>query len=165
MAALTAASMLSGSTRLRSWLRGACRRLRRQIAVPAIVTAESFARVQQRLEGNKRFAARNTKVPSLLQGLAACSACGYGYYRTSAAVLLLDEVAGCGQVGDDAVGAALGDAQAGGDVAQARARVVCDAHQHPGVASQETPAGCFRIANRRILSTGCWCTPQHLAHM
>ena len=55
-----------------------------EIAVPAIVTAESFARVQQRLEGNKRFAARNTKVPSLLQGLAACSACGYGYYRTSA---------------------------------------------------------------------------------
>jgi site-specific DNA recombinase len=40
--------------------------------------------VQQRLEDNKRFAARNTKVPSLLQGLAACSACGYGYYRTSA---------------------------------------------------------------------------------
>ena len=38
----------------------------------------------QRLEDNKRFAARNTKVPSLLQGLAACSACGYGYYRTSA---------------------------------------------------------------------------------
>ena len=23
------------------------------------------------------------KVPSLLQGLAACSGCGYGYYRTS----------------------------------------------------------------------------------
>jgi len=40
--------------------------------------------VQQRLEDNKRFAARNTKVPSLLQGLAACSSCGYGYYRTSA---------------------------------------------------------------------------------
>ena len=55
-----------------------------EIPVPAIVTAESFARVAQRLEGNKRFAARNTKVPSLLQGLAACSACGYGYYRTSA---------------------------------------------------------------------------------
>ena len=44
----------------------------------------TFARVQQRLAVNKRFAARNTKVPSLLQGLAACSACGYGYYRTSA---------------------------------------------------------------------------------
>ncbi len=46
-----------------------------EIPVPAIV---------DQLEDNKRFAARNTKVPSLLQGLAACSACGYGYYRTSA---------------------------------------------------------------------------------
>ena len=55
-----------------------------EIPVPAIVDQETFARVRQRLEGNKRFAARNTKVPSLLQGLAACSACGYGYYRTSA---------------------------------------------------------------------------------
>ena len=43
----------------------------------------TFARAGQRLEDNKRFAARSTKVPSLLQGLAACSACGYGYYRTS----------------------------------------------------------------------------------
>jgi site-specific DNA recombinase len=54
------------------------------IPVPAIVTATTFERVQQRLADNKRFASRNTKVPSLLQGLAACSACGYGYYRTSA---------------------------------------------------------------------------------
>jgi site-specific DNA recombinase len=54
-----------------------------EIPVPAIVTAGTFERVQQRLEDNKRFAARNTRVPSLLQGLAACSACGYGYYRTS----------------------------------------------------------------------------------
>ena len=44
---------------------------------------DTFDRVQQRLEDNKRFAARNTKVPSLLQGLAACASCGYGYYRTS----------------------------------------------------------------------------------
>jgi site-specific DNA recombinase len=44
----------------------------------------TFGRASQRLAGNKRYAARNTKVPSLLQGLAACSACGYGYYRTSA---------------------------------------------------------------------------------
>src|SRR5271169_1594426 len=53
------------------------------IPVPAIVSNDTFGRVQQRLSDNKRFAARNTKVPSLLQGLAACSACGYGYYRTS----------------------------------------------------------------------------------
>jgi site-specific DNA recombinase len=51
------------------------------IPVPAIVSKDTFERVQQRLADNKRFAARNTKVPSLLQGLAACSACGYGYYR------------------------------------------------------------------------------------
>ena len=43
----------------------------------------TFGRAAQRLADNKRYAARNTKVPSLLQGLAACSACGYGYYRTS----------------------------------------------------------------------------------
>jgi site-specific DNA recombinase len=54
-----------------------------EIPVPAIVTGETFARTGQRLDDNKRFAARNTKVPSLLQGLAACSGCGYGYYRTS----------------------------------------------------------------------------------
>ena len=54
-----------------------------QIPVPAIVTAETFERAAQRLQDNKRFASRNSKVPSLLQGLAACSACGYGYYRTS----------------------------------------------------------------------------------
>jgi site-specific DNA recombinase len=54
-----------------------------EIAVPAIVTEETFQRVARRLEANKRFASRNSKVPSLLQGLAACSACGYGYYRTS----------------------------------------------------------------------------------
>jgi site-specific DNA recombinase len=50
---------------------------------PALAGEETFDRVQQRLADNKRFAARNTTVPSLLQGLAACSSCGYGYYRTS----------------------------------------------------------------------------------
>jgi len=55
-----------------------------QIPVPALVDEETFDRVRQRLEDNKRFASRNTKVPSLLQGLAACASCGYGYYRTSA---------------------------------------------------------------------------------
>lgn len=54
-----------------------------EIAVPALVSVETFERVTQRLADNKRFASRNTKVPSLLQGLCACSACGYGYYRTS----------------------------------------------------------------------------------
>ena len=53
------------------------------IPVPALVGEETFERVQQRLEDNKRFASRSTRVPSLLQGLAACASCGYGYYRTS----------------------------------------------------------------------------------
>src|SRR6478752_1811258 len=53
------------------------------IPVPAIVSTDTFDRVARRLDDNKRFAARNSKVPSLLQGLAACAACGYGYYRTS----------------------------------------------------------------------------------
>jgi site-specific DNA recombinase len=48
-----------------------------EIAVPAIVTEETFDRVAQRLTDHKRFASRNSKIPSLLQGLAACSSCGY----------------------------------------------------------------------------------------
>ena len=54
-----------------------------EIPVPAIISTETFERAARRLEDNKRFASRNSKIPSLLQGLAACSACGYGYYRTS----------------------------------------------------------------------------------
>jgi site-specific DNA recombinase len=51
------------------------------IPVPAIITPETFERAGQRLADNKRFASRNSKVPSLLQGLAACASCGYAYYR------------------------------------------------------------------------------------
>jgi site-specific DNA recombinase len=53
------------------------------IPVPAIISADTFDRVAARLADNKRFASRNSTIPSLLQGLAACSGCGYGYYRTS----------------------------------------------------------------------------------
>ncbi|MDP3972576.1 MAG: recombinase family protein [Candidatus Nanopelagicales bacterium] len=53
------------------------------IPVPAIVSQDTFDRVGARLADNKRFASRNSKTPSLLQGLSACSACGYAYYRTS----------------------------------------------------------------------------------
>jgi site-specific DNA recombinase len=49
-----------------------------EIPVPAIISREAFERAAKRLEDNKRFAARNSKVPSLLQGLAACASCGYG---------------------------------------------------------------------------------------
>ncbi|MBV8542431.1 MAG: recombinase zinc beta ribbon domain-containing protein [Pseudonocardiales bacterium] len=54
-----------------------------EIAVPAIVSAETFDRVAARLADNKRYSCRNSTTPSLLQGLAACAARGYGYYRTS----------------------------------------------------------------------------------
>ena len=63
----------------------------------------------------------------------------------AAAVSLLHHVAGLGEVGDDAMSGALGDAQAGGDVAQPDPWVVGDAQQHPGVVGQETP---FRHARK-----------------
>jgi len=53
------------------------------IAVPAIIDEDTFEIVARRLADNRRFAARNSKEPSLLMGIAACSACGYAYYRTS----------------------------------------------------------------------------------
>jgi site-specific DNA recombinase len=53
------------------------------IPVPALISNDTFERAAIRLQENKRFASRNSKVPSLLQGLAACAGCGYGYYRTS----------------------------------------------------------------------------------
>ncbi len=53
------------------------------IAVPAIVSEETFELAARRLEDNRRFASRNTKVPSLLMGLVSCQRCGYAYYRTS----------------------------------------------------------------------------------
>jgi DNA invertase Pin-like site-specific DNA recombinase len=56
---------------------------RTEIPVPAIITPDTFDRVARRLADNKRFASRNSKNPSLLQGMAACAGCGYGYYRTS----------------------------------------------------------------------------------
>ena len=53
------------------------------IAVPALVTAEQFALVQQLLARNSRFSPRNTRRPSLLQGILVCRECGYAYYRCS----------------------------------------------------------------------------------
>ncbi len=50
-----------------------------EIPVPAIVPEDTFARAQQRMADNKRFASRNAKVSSLLQGLAVCRACGWDH--------------------------------------------------------------------------------------
>ena len=54
-----------------------------EIPVPALVDADTWARAQQRLADNKRYATRNSRDPSLLQGICACGSCGYAYYRTS----------------------------------------------------------------------------------
>ncbi len=53
------------------------------IPVPALVTEATFARAQELLQQNKRFAPRRTIEPTLLQGMLVCRQCGYGLYRTS----------------------------------------------------------------------------------
>jgi site-specific DNA recombinase len=54
-----------------------------EIAVPALVSEESFARAQELLEQNKVHARRRTIEPSLVQGLVSCRKCGYALSRTS----------------------------------------------------------------------------------
>src|ERR1035437_10351146 len=54
-----------------------------EIPVPALVTAATWARVQRRLQDNKRFASRNSTEPPPRQGICACNRRGYAYYRTS----------------------------------------------------------------------------------
>ena len=54
-----------------------------EIPVPALIDESMFARAQERLAENKRLAAKNTRHPTLLQGLLVCGTCGYGMYRTS----------------------------------------------------------------------------------
>jgi site-specific DNA recombinase len=53
------------------------------IAVPAIVSEEMFELAQARLAQNAHFAKRNTKKPTLLQGILVCRECGYGCYRST----------------------------------------------------------------------------------
>jgi site-specific DNA recombinase len=53
------------------------------IAVPPIVSEETFALAQERLEANKTHAPRRTITPSVAQGLVSCAKCGYALYRTS----------------------------------------------------------------------------------
>jgi site-specific DNA recombinase len=53
------------------------------IAVPPIVSEETFALAQERLEANKTHAPRRTITPSVVQGLVSCAKCGYALYRTS----------------------------------------------------------------------------------
>jgi site-specific DNA recombinase len=53
------------------------------IAVPALVSEQTFELAQARLVDNARFAKRNTRQPGPLQGLVVCRECGYACYRTS----------------------------------------------------------------------------------
>src|SRR6266545_2108792 len=53
------------------------------VPVPALISEQTFELAQARLQENKRFAARNTKQPTLLQGILVCRECGYACYRTS----------------------------------------------------------------------------------
>jgi len=47
------------------------------IEVPALIGEETFALAQQRLEQSQRLSPRNTRHPSLLQGILVCASCGY----------------------------------------------------------------------------------------
>jgi site-specific DNA recombinase len=52
-----------------------------EIAVPALISEETFALAQEQLEKNKQYASRRTRVPTLLQGILVCQHCGYAFYR------------------------------------------------------------------------------------
>ena len=54
-----------------------------EIAVPALISEETFALAQEQLEQNKPHSPRRTIEPSLLQGMLVCEGCGYALYRTS----------------------------------------------------------------------------------
>jgi site-specific DNA recombinase len=54
-----------------------------EIAVPAIINAETFALAQEALTHNKIHAPRRTAIPSIVQGLVSCRKCGYALSRTS----------------------------------------------------------------------------------
>jgi site-specific DNA recombinase len=55
----------------------------KRIPVPALISEEQFALVQDRLQRNQRLSPRNTRRVSLLQGIIACRECGYAFYRSS----------------------------------------------------------------------------------
>jgi site-specific DNA recombinase len=54
-----------------------------EIAVPALISEETFLLAQEQLEKNKRHSLRRTIEPTLLQGILICERCGYSFYRTS----------------------------------------------------------------------------------
>jgi site-specific DNA recombinase len=54
-----------------------------RIPVPALINDEQHALAQELLERNGRLSPRNTRKPSLLQGILVCRQCGHSYYRSS----------------------------------------------------------------------------------
>jgi site-specific DNA recombinase len=54
-----------------------------RIPVPALITEERHALAQEHLVRNSRLSPRNTRKPSLLQGILVCRECGHSYYRSS----------------------------------------------------------------------------------
>jgi site-specific DNA recombinase len=53
-----------------------------EIAVPALVSEETFGLAQDRLQLSKKFSPRRTRLPTLLQGLLVCEHCGYALCRS-----------------------------------------------------------------------------------
>jgi site-specific DNA recombinase len=53
------------------------------IPVPALIGEEQHALAQELLVRNRRLSPRNTRKPSLLQGILVCRECGHSYYRSS----------------------------------------------------------------------------------
>ena len=50
--------------------------------MPALIDEQTFALVAERLGQGNRLSPRNTRRPSLLQGILVCAGCGYAYYRS-----------------------------------------------------------------------------------
>jgi site-specific DNA recombinase len=48
-----------------------------------LISEEQYALAQELLERNSRLSPRNTRKPSLLQGILVCRECGHSYYRSS----------------------------------------------------------------------------------
>ena len=55
-----------------------------EIAVPALVSPQTYELAQERLKLNKKLSPRHTKEASVLQGILVCAQCGYSLYRQSA---------------------------------------------------------------------------------
>lgn len=74
----------SGRTQISKYARKGCPEEKWiTIPVPAIITESLYRIVQDKLDESKRFASRNTRVPSILQGILVCGRCGSSFYKKS----------------------------------------------------------------------------------